>query len=319
MRFLCNVFCGFTLVVSSVVLRAEAVEQCGDILRYAARDVRSQVTFSDQRKYYYQKVCKDSSTGLGINFTDAVSVLGLSYTSKEDYCKNEQSFDTSTSYSRIDSSLVVQNALDAYVQCRALSAKGIATSVTMPPGDNPTVFSIGVQRISSEPQTVQYVSLDPDVVSCTVQKDGELRQLNQKANAISFALPESKAKWSMVCTRTPTSDANGNKTYPPVQLILTTTAGDLPISLPGIGLASSTWVSDLRAENSVISKKITAVENSFANQKIIAQCSGDGWLPRPAAPACPSGYKDSGQFTHSAPGGKHGFGGNCRVCLGVAN
>ncbi len=253
--FMGSVLFGLALVSFSTSLRAD--EQCGDILRYAARDVKSQVTFSDQRKYYYQKVCKDSSSGLGIDYKDATSLLGLSYTSKDDYCKNEQSFDTNTSYSRIDSSLVVQNALDAYVQCRALNVKGIATSMTMPPGDNPTVFSIGVQRVSSEPQMVQYVSLDPDIVSCTMQKDGELHQLNKKANAISFVLPESKAKWSMVCTRNAISDANGNKSYGQVQLILATTAGDLPISLPGIGLASNNWASDLRKENNVVSNKLS--------------------------------------------------------------
>jgi len=312
-----NALIGCVLAALSPLLRAQSTEQCGDVLKYAARDVKSQVTFSDQRKYYYQKVCKDSSSGFGIDYKDATSVLGLSYTSKDDYCKNEQSFDTNTSYSRIDSSYVVQNALDAYVQCRALSVKGIATSVTIPPGENPTVFSIGVQRTSSEPQTVQTVSLDPESVSCATQKDGKIYVLNQKANDISYALPESKAKWSLVCTRNGTTDASGNKTFGPVQLILTTTAGDLPISLPGIGIAANTWANELRNENNLISQRLDALKNAVGSTKIIAQCSGDGWLPKPAAPACPSGYTDSGQFSHSAPGGKAGFGGNCRICLSI--
>jgi hypothetical protein len=308
-----EVLIGFLLVATSPLVRAQSVEHCGDVLRYASRDVKTQVTYSDQRKYYYQRVCKDAASGIGIDYKDATAVLGLSYSSKDEYCKNEQSFDTNTSYSRIDSSY----ALDAYVQCRALSVKGIVTSVTMPPTDNPTVFSIGVQRISSDPQTIQTVSLDPGSVNCAVQKDGKIFNLNEVSNDISYALPESKAKWSLVCTRKSNSDADGNKTYGPVQLILTTTAGDLPFSLPGIGMASNNWASDLRNESNLISQRLDALKNELRSTSIIAQCSGDGWLPRPAAPSCPAGYVDSGQFSHSAPGGKNGFGGNCRICLSV--
>ena len=91
----------------------------------------------------------------------------------------------------------------------------------------------------------------------------------------------------------------------------------MPFSLPGLGLAANNWASDLRNENNLTSQKLVALKSNLENSKIIAQCSPDGWFPRPAAPACPAGYADSGQFSHSAPGNKAGFGGNCRICLGV--
>lgn len=235
----------FILATLSQFSLAETLEQCGDILRYAARDISSQVTFSDQRKYYYQQLCKNSSNGFGLDYKDAQTVLGFSYSSKDDYCKAEQSFDTNTNYSRIDSNLVVRNALDSYVQCRALSKEGISTSVTMPPSNNPLIFSLGIKRTSSNPQTIQTVTIDPDVVSCSTQKNGRSFLLNKKVNDISYKLPNSEARWTMSCTRKNTSDTNGNKTYMPVQLIVTTTAGDLPIALSEMGLAASNWANDL--------------------------------------------------------------------------
>lgn len=305
-------------------MRAESTELCGDILKYASRDVQSQVTFNDQKKYYYEKVCKDSNAGLGINYKDAASVLGLSYLSKEAYCNDQQSFNTNTSYSRADSSYVVRNALDAYVQCRALNEKGITTSVTMPPTDNPTLFSIGIQNNGPFAPIIQTVSFDPDSVSCTTQKGKKLSTLNKNVNNISYVLPYNKDKWSLLCNRKANSDVDGNKTYGPVQLIVTTTAGDLPISLSAIGIASENWASGLRSENFLISQKLDvlsqrldAFRNEVSSPSIIAQCSGDNYFPRPAAPSCPAGYADSGQFTHSAPGGPSGFGGHCRVCLKI--
>jgi hypothetical protein len=312
----------FALLVATVVsgitspAMAQEAESCGDILRYASRDIRRDVSFSDQRKYYYQKVCKSSSSGFGVDYKDAASALGLSYSSKDDYCKAEQSFDTSTAYNQADSSMVVRNSLDAYVACRALSAKGVATSVSLPPSDTPTVFSISVQRRSSVPQTIDSLAFDPTTVTCNSQNNGQIQSFEKAFNAVGFQLPQSEAQWSLVCTRKPAVDPNGNRTYGPVQLILTTTSGALPISLPQIGYAAGAWASEIRSESAALSKKLTSVETTLATQKIIAQCSGDGWFPRPAAPACPSGFKDSGQFTHSAPGGRGGFGGHCRICLG---
>lgn len=295
---------------------AEETESCGDILRYASRDVLHDVSFSDQRKYYYQKVCKSASSNAGIDYKDAGAVLGLSYSSKDDYCKAEQSFDASTSYNQADSSVVVRGSLDAYVACRALSAKGVATTVSLPPGETPTVFSVSVQRRSSMPQTVDTLAIDPETVACSSQSNGQAQTFDKAFNVIGFQLPQSEAQWSLLCTRKPLVSPNGNRTYGPVQLILTTSAGSLPISLPQMGYAAGAWATELQSETAAVSKKLSSLETNLATQKLIAQCSGDGWLPRPEAPACPSGFKDSGQFTHSAPGGKHGFGGNCRICLG---
>jgi hypothetical protein len=295
---------------------AEEVESCGDILRYASRDVRHDVSFSDQRKYYYQNVCKMAGSGFGIDYKDASSALGFSYSSKDEYCKAEQSLNTNTNYNQADSSLVVRSSLDAYVACRALSAKGVATSISMPPGETPTVFSISVKRLSSLPQSVDSLAIDPEAVSCSSQNNGQVQSYDKAFNVVGFQLPQSEAQWSLLCTRKAAVNSNGNRTYGSVQLILTTSSGALPISLPQAGYASGAWATELQGETAAISKKLTSVETSLAAQKLIAQCSGDGWLPRPAAPACPSGFKDSGQFTHSAPGGPHGFGGNCRICLG---
>ena len=307
-------------------MRAESTEQCGDILKYASRDVQSKVTFDDQKKYYYEKVCKNSSVGVDVDYKDAVKALGLSYSSKDAYCRDEQSFNSNTTYSRSDSSYVVQNSLDAYVQCRALNQKGITTSVTMPPTENPTVFSIGIQNNSPFAPVIQTVSFDPDSLSCTTQKDNELLVLNKNVNNISYVLPYNKDKWSLVCNRKVITNIDGNKVYGPVQLIVTTTAGDLPLSLSAIGIASDSWASTFRSENNTVSQnlqslsqKLESLKNEIRNPNLVAQCSGDGFFPRPAAPTCPAGYADSGQFTHSAPGGKAGYGGNCRVCLKIIN
>lgn len=295
---------------------AEANESCGDILRYASRDVRRDVSFSDLRLYYYQRVCSSDNAGLDISYGDASQALGFNFTSKSEYCKAEESATKNTKFSKTDSSIVVRNSLDAYVACRAISDKGINMSVVLPPVESPTVFSIIVQRLSSLPQSVNSLILDPEAVICSAEKDGQQQTLNQPFNSINFNLPQSDAKWSLLCTRKAVVDSSNNKTYPPTQLILTTSAGALPVYLPQSSYASGTWTSELRGDVAVQANKLAVLERLFASQKVIAQCSGDGWLPRPPAPECPANYKDSGQFSHSAPGGKAGYGGHCRICIG---
>ena len=66
-----------------------------------------------------------------------------------------------------------------------------------------------------------------------------------------------------------------------------------------------------------ISQNLESLKNEIRNPNLITQCSGDGFFPRPAAPTCPVGYADSGQFTHSGLGGPQGFGGHCRTCLKI--
>lgn len=304
------------LTLSPHLSQAQDQESCGDILRYASRDISKGVTYSDQRKYFYNKVCRNNDSGINLSYKDVTTALGLSYSSKEEYCSGEKSYDTNINYSQAESSIVVRNSLDAYVACRSLSDKGVLTSLTMPAGEAPIVFALNAQRRSAQPQSVDSLALNPDAVACTSIRDGQSQVLDKQYNTIGFQLPESSAQWSLLCTRKYISDPQGNRTFLPVQMVLTTSAGSFPVSLPQAGYAAGAWTNELRAENISISKKLASVESTFASQKIIAQCSGDGWLPRPAAPACPSGFKDSGQFSHSAPGGPHGFGGNCRICLG---
>lgn len=316
MKLIINV--ALTLLTVGIVSNATAQtnESCGDILRYSSRDVRKDVSFSDLRLYYYQKVCTSDSADVGISYGDASEALGFNFKSKSDYCKAEEVATKDTKFSQVDSSIVVRNSLDAYVACRAISDKGVEMSVVLPPVDSPTVFSISVQRRSAQPQSVNSLVIDPDAVICSAEKDGQQQAFDKQFNLIGYNLPQSDAKWSLLCTRKASVDGNNNKTYPPTQLILTTSAGALPVYLPQSSYASGSWTSQLRGEVVALTKKLSILDGQLAGQKIIAQCSGDGWLPRPPAPACPANYKDSGQFSHSAPGGPHGFGGHCRICVG---
>lgn len=138
---------------------AESKESCGDILRYASRDVRKDVSFSDLRLYYFQKVCKSDDSSVGMSYGDATQALGFNFTSKSEYCKAEESATKDTKFTQADSSLVVRNSLDAYVACRGISDKGVDMSVVLPPVDAPTVFSISVQRRSAQPQSVTHKSV----------------------------------------------------------------------------------------------------------------------------------------------------------------
>jgi len=228
---------------------AGATESCGDLLRFASRDMRTSTTYDDQRKFFYEAICKGSGKSGNLNYEDANSALGLGYTSKDEYCSAEQSATSSISYSRNDSSLVVREALDAYYRCRALETRGIAADISLPVDQPPVVFSVGIARTGSDKQTIHSVRLsDTAALECTALKDGKQIPLSETANAIAFELPESKSRWTMSCTRKGRDDGAGNVSYPPVQLIVTTSGGDLPLALPEVGLASATWARDLRNE-----------------------------------------------------------------------
>jgi hypothetical protein len=129
------------------------------------------------------------------------------------------------------------------------------------------------------PQSVDSLAIDPTTVSCNAQNNGQAQSLDKNFNVIGFQLPQSDAQWSLICTRKPVVDSIGNRNYGPVDLILTTSAGALPISLPQIGYAAGAWVSELRSDTTTLAKKLSSMEVTMAGQKIIAQCSGDDFFP----------------------------------------
>jgi hypothetical protein len=293
----------------SGIARAADSESCGDVLRYASRDVTSSVTYSDLRKAYYNQVCTSTTSSGGLSFGDASIALGLSYSSKDDYCQHEQSWASSTNYSRQDASLVVSGALTAYVQCRALSRAGINTYITVPPTDSPAVFSVQISRSSATPVSVSAVRLsDPAAVSCSAAAGGQTRPIQGLVTNINYALPQSDARWSLSCTRKGTANTTGTS-YNPVQLIVSTTQGDLPVAFSGVGLAANVWANTLRGEiTAQINSLNTDLNNLASGLRVgggIAQRDAGGfststWL-------CPAGSYMVAVDYQLDGGGPHGI------------
>lgn len=257
------------IVYPNSTMADQGQENCGEILRYSSRNITHKVSGSDQRKYYYKQICEHSGIGVGIDYKDAEAVFGFSFSSKDEYCSNEKKYDLNTSYTSESSNLVVAESLSAYVKCRALNKEGINTAITLSSPIDPVMFSIAINRASQYPVTINDVRLDPKLVECTSRIDEKLKRLISSSNLISYALPESSEKWTMSCTRKPRIDSNLSKSFDPVQLIVTTSAGDLPLSLNGFGLVADVWASDLRYEiNSIgqsVDKKLSNVDFQLKN------------------------------------------------------
>jgi hypothetical protein len=298
-----NIFLLFVFLCG--LAQAEDPESCGDILRYASRDVTSSVNFSDVRKYYYNQVCKNASTGAGLSFGDADLSLGLSYSSKDDYCANEKTFDLSTNYSRQDASIVVGTALSAYVQCRSLSSAGINTYITVPPTANPIVFSVQISRSSANPVTITQVRLsDSSGVSCSTTVRGKIKPLEGLVTDIGYALPQSSARWALSCTRQSTAGTSGT-TFNPIQLIVSTTQGDLPVSFSGVGLAANNWASDIKGQISVTQDAVSRLTNDLKTGGATHHLANGGFSTSTETCA-PGTYMVAADFQLDS-GGPHGI------------
>lgn len=301
---------GAILIVNTILVpsaQAQQTENCGDILRYASRNITSSVSFADLRKYYYSNVCSSNQTGLGISFKDATDALGLTYSNKDDYCRGEKSFDSSNTYSRQDASLVVNGALTAYVQCRTLSSQGINTYVSIPPADTPTVFSIGISRSSANPVTITAVRIDrPSAVNCAAVSGNKTTEMKTSLTRINVALPQSDDRWSLTCSRVGQSVTDGTS-FDPVQVILSTTRGDFPFSLVGGGLAANNWAQSIKDSIAKLDSETKKSANDLVSNLKKAGATHNAGQFNYEISQCPAGQYLVGLRQQLDSGGPHGI------------
>ncbi|WBV41593.1 hypothetical protein [Pseudoroseomonas cervicalis] len=258
-----------SLCIGSQAL-AQGSENCGDILRYASRDYSRTVSYNDQRKYFYNSVCRGELSGFNVSFRDANQALGLSYSSKENYCSEEKKFDEANSYNQSDSNRVVTAALETYAQCRALEGQGIITKITTSGGADVTAFQISIYRTGSFSRSISTITVDdPKAVDCSFKGgSGDSTRVSNIHTDVNYVLPENGGSWSLSCARNGNPNASGDRTYPRVRLIVGTTApfGGIAINFEEMGSAGSVWANDLRSQ---INARIDALNSRVSGIKIV--------------------------------------------------
>ncbi|MGX0963198.1 hypothetical protein AB7M63_003647 [Bradyrhizobium japonicum] len=261
------------VVVSCPIIttaRADDSGSCTDALRYASRNYINQVSYSDQRKFFYKAVCEASGTSLGLDYRSADVALGLNYTSKDDYCSHEKSYDQATQYDQRNSSIVVEQALETFLQCRALKDAGIEAKLTVPAGEV-TVFEVKVTRVGSNQASVTSVTIDdPNAVACKFKGAGNSRATSGTHTDVDYSLPNNSGTWSLACVRKTVVSA-GVTTYPRVKLIVGTSAGTggFPISLDEVGLATGAWANDLKKQVAGLNARVDGVRLSVKDSSTV--------------------------------------------------
>ena len=99
-------------LVSSATIRGQN-DPCAAVLTATGRNEFRNVQESDLRAYFYKQTCGNKATDPGLSFAAAQTSLGLSYSSRDEYCNAEQSQNAQHYFNYQATSMVVEKSLEA--------------------------------------------------------------------------------------------------------------------------------------------------------------------------------------------------------------
>lgn len=225
------------LVLSLLLLPAHAeaqgADQCSTAVTQAGRNELLQVSDVDVRSYYYQKICQTDATSIGLNYSNVVkellsqasSLLGVTYSSKSEYCREEEKYFSAHTYNYLRTSLVVEKALDNWLECIRITSKGIKVVPTI---ETPRVV-LGVERAGRTAGVISGVSTTPGIAceAMLYKRTGTaVKQERVDLSKSGVVLPEVEAV-SIICDRsgTASTEETGGTVYPAGMITLITSEG----------------------------------------------------------------------------------------------
>jgi hypothetical protein len=78
-------------LLTSAGATAQTAEQCAAVLTLTGRNELLSLREGEKLAYFYKQACRGESTDLGLSFEKAKISLGLTYSSREQFCEQEKS------------------------------------------------------------------------------------------------------------------------------------------------------------------------------------------------------------------------------------
>jgi len=281
------------LVTFAMSGSAQQVEDnCAEVLRLAGRDETLVTRRLIAAKYIYDQYCSGSATKQGVNLSLGVSEMlesfDLGFGSVDQrvsqLCKtySEHGFTDEASLTR--SSLVVRDAIEAWKQCKALSAREF--KVVPQAGD--TSFNVDFVQGTGRPVTINGVFY-PDAAADCFAKIGQAPSVRVARNTvvtIQNAIP-----WAVTCIRKP-QKATGETIYPAFEFSVPTSGLTFRMSIPRTSLPSYATVKEVASAIADVQTQLKMLPQSLDIDCVTIYTDTRG--KSPAVSSCPAGYVVTG-------------------------
>lgn len=261
------------------------------------------------------------SASFGANKVSAVQIASKYCSASSDYRRRDDAY-------RQYVETISPNAYSAYEQCTAMRNKYLVFEIkTETLLATEMVISVKFVQSSAESRASLSYNASSGITCAWDQGSGQTFKFTSAGSTgLTCRRTDATKKGYVVVRRTDSTDelafswiamnSNGDPldTLVNMQMQIKTLLTDIATlekQIKSMTLAEA-------ASHLAMSQRIDVIDNRFATLQLTQTCSPKDWLPVPTAGACPNGFRDTGLLiSYSAPGGRHGFGGNCRICYKV--
>lgn len=236
---------------------AQAGSQCNAALTVTGRNELLRVSESDRRAYFYRQVCQSQATSAGFSFESVKVALGLTYSSQQQYCEAERSQWENYQFDYLQTSTVVEKALDSWLACLKLTRSGII----MTPQLEPTRLILDLERGGRARGVVRGVVATAGTVckGHLPNRNGGATTSQVLSDSINFQLPTDET-WTVICDRTalPSAVQPDAVVYPATTITLDTTEGAFSMTLEQSPLATERWANEISSTLAALRTDLTA-------------------------------------------------------------
>lgn len=322
------------LFANACFAQTTTMDVCMEIVNKGLREYSIDKGSSAYLNTVYDKFCESSgsanASSVGLGFDTLIQAVPVSFTgsytntetAQRNFCRNYQSLAAARTETTKYQETIVRRGYDSVDTCVAMASEGVSLRHNLT-SKNTLNFFITPGRV--RPVTISGVAMPPDVECMGQMPDDKATAV--KLNQHTRVKLSGADAFSFACTRSGSITGRVTRYNEAVITVLTDISpnGNYSVFLPREDTFSSDSavdierrINELGAAAAQDRAKAAGINARFDKVRLSSVCTGDGWLPRGTPGACPAGTRDSGLFlSHSAPGGRGGFGGSCRVCSTV--
>lgn len=254
------------MVLASVQASAEAADRCAGALTQTGRNQLLQVSQKDREAYHFRRTCEMTGVDSDGEFSYAKVALGLTYSSRREYCDAERSRLRGHEFDYTNTSTVVESALRSWLACVELTENGIQLTPVITKG----MVQLSLRRQGTAKGLIRGLTVKAPAypghqgATCRGVIKRKSRELGRDFN---FKLP-SDEEWTITCERNSveTRAQEGDLVYPETEIGLDTSQGGFSITLQEEPVGSEVWATE-------IYERISAAEHQHSSD--VARLKGD--------------------------------------------
>lgn len=308
----------------------QEVDRCRTVAELLGRDESQSIYSLKLAEELHTNICNGKQVKSGFDLSGNASFvvdmipmsIGGTFSGRkekaEHFCSTHDSSKSTDIYQSGSSSLVVRQAIDAWLQCAVLNRD---VFINIKPTQSAASFFFDVKR-GVEDSTFKGIKVTEGSLSCTSSfRNGSEHIKTQDVNR-DTVVETSPSTLSVACTRSPEKTSDGFSYLPQTAFLIDTSRGSMPVVLPRDAHLGPVYASELASQIAQLRAEINASELKLLKRTIQfhRECTqGIQQMQNITSPACPATFSQAFKDVFSYSGGPQGLGQHCTVCFKIVD